>query len=40
MCLEAAGDTTLHIAVARGSEPTDPWVVTGMEEKAVTPEGA
>ncbi|MGT3573508.1 hypothetical protein [Escherichia coli] len=32
-------DTTMHIAVARGSEPTDPWDVTGMEEAAVTPAG-
>lgn len=31
-------DTTLHIAVARGSEPTDPWEVTGMESTAVSPE--
>lgn len=31
-------DTTLHIAVARGSEPTDLWDVTGMEPTAVSPE--
>lgn len=30
-------NTTMHIAVARGSEPTDPWYVTGMEGDAVTP---
>jgi len=33
----AREDTTLHIAVARGSEPTDAWDVTAMEETAVTP---
>lgn len=32
-------DTTVHIAVARGSEPTDPWDVTGMEKDAATPAG-
>lgn len=32
-------DKTLHIAVARGSEPTDPWDVTSMEVAAVTPAG-
>lgn len=31
-------DTTLHIAIARGSEPTDLWDVTGMESAAVSPE--
>nr|HEK8078109.1 hypothetical protein [Escherichia coli] len=30
---------TLCIAVARGSEPTDPWDVTGMESTAVIPTG-
>lgn len=32
------GGTTLHIAVARGSEPTDLWDVTSMESAAVSPE--
>ena len=32
-------DTTMHIAVARGSEPTDSWDVTGIEGDAVTPAG-
>lgn len=29
----------LYIAVARGSEPTDPWDVTTMEVAPVTPAG-
>lgn len=33
-------DKTLHIAVARGSEPTAPWDVTVMDKEAsVTPAG-
>lgn len=33
------GGKNLHIAVARGSEPTDPWDVTAMDSSAVTPAG-
>lgn len=32
-------DTTVYIAVARGSEPTDVWDVTAMNSLAVTPRG-
>lgn len=31
------GDNSLYIAIARGSEPTDIWDVTTMEETPVTP---
>lgn len=31
------GDNNLYIAIARGSEPTDPWGVTTMEPVPVTP---
>lgn len=37
VALERKDTTTMCIAVARGSEPTDPWDVTGMEGSAVTP---
>ncbi|HBL6576721.1 hypothetical protein [Salmonella phage vB_SenAt-pSL2] len=30
---------TLYIAIARGSEPTDPWDTTTMEGDPVTPTG-
>lgn len=38
MVVVAREDTTVHIAVARGSKPTDPWDVTAMESTAVSPE--
>ena len=38
MVAVARADTTVHIAVARGSKPTDPWDVTAMESTAVSPE--
>lgn len=31
------GSDTLYIAIARGSEPADPWDVTTMEVTPVTP---
>lgn len=31
------GDNNLYIAIARGSEPADPWDVTTMESAPVTP---
>lgn len=31
------GDNSLYIAIARGSEPVDPWDVTTMEVTPVTP---
>lgn len=31
------GDQSLYIAIARGSEPTDPWDATTMESAPVTP---
>lgn len=39
MVVISRDDTTVHIAVARGSEPTDTWDVTAMEATAVTPGG-
>lgn len=39
MVVISRADTTVHIAVARGSEPTDAWDVTAMEPLAVTPAG-
>lgn len=37
MVVISRADTTVHIAVARGSEPTDAWDVTAMDATAVTP---
>ncbi|URG17620.1 hypothetical protein GRN51_040 [Salmonella phage GRNsp51] len=33
------GGSTMYIAIARGSEPTDPWDTTTMGETPVTPTG-
>lgn len=32
-------DETLHIAVARGSKPTDAWDVTATKDNTITPKG-
>lgn len=37
MVVISRADTTMHIAVARGSDPTDVWDVTTMGPIAVTP---
>lgn len=39
MVVISGENTTMHIAVARGSEPTDVWDVTAMDRPSVTPGG-